>query len=147
MDAKLDLDQAEIQDLATEINAAIGDVSEVEQIITETADNLAVAQDLKSRAEDAELQAKAELAKAEKVAEDLSQAEESQNAADDAVTQTKQDIDSARSDLGQVNLNLPQFINLQSPLLVKIYASSLLPIFRFVLDEKFHPNASKFAMF
>ena len=102
MDAKLDLDQAEIQDLATEINAAIGDVSEVEQIITETADNLAFAQDLKSRAEDAELQAKAELAKAEKVAEDLSQAEESQNAADDAVTQTKQDIDSARSDLGQV---------------------------------------------
>ena len=106
MDAKLDLDQAEIQDLATEINAAIGDVSEVEQIITETADNLAVAQDLKSRAEDAELQAKAELAKAEKVAEDLSQAEESQNAADDAVTQTKQDIDSARSDLGQVCVNL-----------------------------------------
>ena len=104
MDAKLNLDQAEIQDLATEINAAIGDVSEVEQIITETADNLAVAQDLKSRAEDAELQAKAELAKAEKVAEDLSQAEESQNAADDAVTQTKQDIDSARSDLGQVNI-------------------------------------------
>ena len=102
MDAKLDLDQAEIQNLATEINAAIGDVSEVEQIITETADNLAVAQDLKSRAEDAEMQAKAEFAKAEKVAEDLSQAEESQNAADDAVTQTKQDIDSARSDLGQV---------------------------------------------
>ena len=102
MDAKLDLDQAEIQNLATEINAAIGDVSEVEQIITETADNLAVAQGLKSRAEDAEMQAKAELAKAEKVAEDLSQAEESQNAADDAVTQTKQDIDSARSDLGQV---------------------------------------------
>ena len=138
MDAKLDLDQAEIQDLATEINAAIGDVSEVEQIITETADNLAVAQDLKSRAEDAELQAKAELAKAEKVAEDLSQAEESQNAADDAVTQTKQDIDSARSDLGQVcaNLNLSQFINLQCPLLLlKIYASSsLLPILRFVLD-------------
>ena len=61
-----------------------------------------MAQDLKSRAEDAEMQAKAELAKAEKVAEDLSQAEESQNAADDAVTQTKQDIDSARSDLGQV---------------------------------------------
>ena len=113
MDAKLDLDQAEIQDLATEINAAIGDVSEVEQIITETADNLAVAQDLKSRAEDAELQAKAELAKAEKVAEDLSQAEESQNAADDAVTQTKQDIDSARSDLGQVcgNLNFKTTIN------------------------------------
>ena len=109
MDAKLNLDQAEIQDLATEINAAIGDVSEVEQIITETADNLAFAQDLKSRAEDAELQAKAELAKAEKVAEDLSQAEESQNAADDAVTQTKQDIDSARSDLGQVTIAIPQY--------------------------------------
>ena len=102
MDAKLNLDQNEIQNLATDINDAIGGVADVEQIITDTAQDIITAQDLKNSAELAQQEAEAELLKAENVSKALSQAEESQNAADLAVTQTRSDIDSARADLGQV---------------------------------------------
>lgn len=92
----------QIQELAENINNAIGGVADVDQIIADTTDDLQAAQDLKARAELVRSEAKAQLDSAENVTNALSQAEESQNAADIAVTQTRDDIDRARADLGQV---------------------------------------------
>lgn len=96
------MDTNQIQSLASNINVAIGGVADVEQIIADTADDLVTAQDLQVRAEIVRSEAQGQLDSAESVTLALSQAEESQDAADMAVTRTRADIDSARSDLGQV---------------------------------------------
>ena len=102
LDAKLNLDQNQIENLASDIENAINGVADVEQILTDTAEDITTAEDLKARAEAIQVEAKAELDRAESVVKNLSEADESQNAADIAVSQTRNDIDSARADLGQV---------------------------------------------
>ena len=102
LDAKLNLDQNQIENLASNIENAINGVADVEQILTDTAEDITTAEDLKARAEAIQVEAKAELDRAESVVKNLSEADESQNAADIAVSQTRNDIDSARADLGQV---------------------------------------------
>ena len=102
LDAKLNLDQNQIENLASDIENAINGVADVEQILTDTAEDITTAEDLKARAEAIQIEAKAELDRAESVVKNLSEADESQNAADIAVSQTRNDIDSARADLGQV---------------------------------------------
>lgn len=102
LNAELNLDESQIQDLAVQIEAAIENVADVDKILAETADDLRIAQDLKARAESVQTEAKAQLSSAESVTTNLSQAAVSQDAANDAVAQTRNDIDSARTDLGQI---------------------------------------------
>ena len=104
LSAELDLNTAQIQGLAVNINNAIVGVADVDQILADTADDLITAEDLKTRAETVQAEAKAQLESAESVTRALSQAAVSQDAADLAVTQTRSDIDSARADLGQVSI-------------------------------------------
>lgn len=103
LNEELNLDTAEIQNLAVSINNAIVGVPDVDQILADTADDLIKATDLKTRADAALNEAQQQLSSAESITEALSQAAVSQDAADIAVSQTQTDIDSARSDLGQVN--------------------------------------------
>ena len=102
--AQLNLGDGEIEDLAAKINNAVVGVPDVEQILADTADDLERARALKTRAESVRDEAIAQREVAESVTQSLSEAAVSQDAADIAVTQTRQDIDSVRSDLGQVYL-------------------------------------------
>ena len=104
LEAQLNLGDGEIQALAVQINNAIVGVPDVEQILADTADDLEIARALKTRAESVRDEAIAQREVAENVTRSLSEAAVSQDAAEIAVTQTRQDIDSARSDLGQVHL-------------------------------------------
>ena len=103
MDAELAQDQAEIEKLAVDINNAIVGVPDVDQILADTADNVLMATDLKNEAEAVQKEAKTQLDIAEKIIKELSNAAVSQDAAEEAVIQTRNDIDSARTNLGQVS--------------------------------------------
>ena len=112
LDAELAQDQAEIEKLAVDINNAIVGVPDVDQILADTADNVLMATDLKNEAEAVQKEAKTQLDIAEKIIKELSNAAVSQDAAEEAVIQTRNDIDSARTNLGQVSyfLNANPFI-------------------------------------
>ena len=110
MDAELAQDQAEIEKLAVDINNAIVGVPDVDQILADTADNVLMATDLKNEAEAVQKEAKTQLDIAEKIIRELSNAAVSQDAAEEAVIQTRNDIDSARTNLGQVSYFLKLFI-------------------------------------
>ena len=103
MDAELAQDQAEIEKLAVDINNAIVGVPDVDQILADTADNVLMATELKNEAEAVQKEAKTQLDIAEKIIRELSNAAVSQDAAEEAVIQTRNDIDSARTNLGQVS--------------------------------------------
>ena len=103
MDAELAQDQAEIEKLAVDINNAIVGVPDVDQILADTADNVQMAGNLKNEAEAVQKEAKTQLDIAEKIIRELSNAAVSQDAAEEAVIQTRDDIDSARTNLGQVS--------------------------------------------
>ncbi len=103
MNAELNKDQTEIENLAMNINNAIVGVANVDQILQDTADDLITAEDLKTRAETVQAEAREQLDKAENVTQALSQAAVSQDAADLAVAQTRADTNLARADLGQVS--------------------------------------------
>ena len=105
MDAELAQDQAEIEKLAVDINNAIVGVPDVDQILADTADNVLMATDLKNEAEAVQKEAKTQLDIAEKIIRELSNAAVSQDAAEEAVIQTRNDIDSARTNLGQVRFH------------------------------------------
>ena len=110
LDAELAQDQAEIEKLAVDINNAIVGVPDVDQILADTADNVLMATDLKNEAEAVQKEAKTQLDIAEKIIKELSNAAVSQDAAEEAVIQTRNDIDSARTNLGQVSYFLNYFI-------------------------------------
>ena len=103
LDAELAQDQAEIEKLAVDINNAIVGVPDVDQILADTADNVLMATELKNEAEAVQKEAKTQLDIAEKIIRELSNAAVSQDAAEEAVIQTRNDIDSARTNLGQVS--------------------------------------------
>ena len=110
LDAELAQDQAEIEKLAVDINNAIVGVPDVDQILADTADNVLMATELKNEAEAVQKEAKTQLDIAEKIIRELSNAAVSQDAAEEAVIQTRNDIDSARTNLGQVSYFLNYFI-------------------------------------
>ena len=110
LDAELAQDQAEIEKLAVDINNAIVGVPDVDQILADTADNVLMATELKNEAEAVQKEAKTQLDIAEKIIRELSNAAVSQDAAEEAVIQTRNDIDSARTNLGQVSYFLKLFI-------------------------------------
>ena len=102
MAAKMDLESNAIADLGDQINAAIGSVSNVEQILSETSDDLSRAQDLKFRADRSRENAENQLKHAEEVTTNLAEAVEAQNKADVSIQSAQADIDVARKDLSQV---------------------------------------------
>ena len=104
LSAELDLDATQIENLADDINNAIADVVNVDEILAATSGDLTAAMNLKHRAEIVRADAQAQLAGAEGVTKALSDAEESQDAADLAITNTRTDIDAARKDLAQVSI-------------------------------------------
>ena len=104
MSAELNLDQSEIERLAVGINNAVVGVPDVDEILANTTDNVEMAEQLKNDAEAVQTEAKTQLDIAEKIIKELSNAAVSQDAADLAVAQTRNDIDSARTNLGQVRL-------------------------------------------
>ena len=104
MSAELNLDQSEIERLAVGINNAVVGVPDVDEILANTTDNVEMAEQLKNDAEAVQTEAKTQLDIAEKIIKELGNAAVSQDAADLAVVQTRNDIDSARTNLGQVRL-------------------------------------------
>ena len=103
LSAELNLDQDAIEQMAVDINNAIVGVPDVDQILADTGDDVINAEKLKNDAEAVKTEAKTQLEIAEKIINELSKAAVSQDAAEQAVGQTRTDIDSARTNLGQVS--------------------------------------------
>ena len=101
--AELNLDKDAIEQMAVDINNAIVGVPDVDQILADTGDDVINAEKLKNDAEAVKTEAKTQLEIAEKIINELSKAAVSQDAAETAVGQTRTDIDSARTNLGQVS--------------------------------------------
>ena len=91
--------------MAVDINNAIVGVPDVDQILADTGDDVIDAEKLKDDAENVKNEAKTQLQIAEKIIEELGKADVSQDAAEVAVGQTRTDIDSARTNLGQVSFS------------------------------------------
>eukprot|EP00094_Tigriopus_californicus_P009037 TCALIF_08711-PA protein Name:"Similar to LanB1 Laminin subunit beta-1 (Drosophila melanogaster)" AED:0.08 eAED:0.08 QI:0/0.86/0.81/1/0.86/0.87/16/623/1807 len=108
--AEMDLDSSEISGLAQEINSAIDSVTNVDQILAETADDLNRAQELQRRADFTKQNAEEQLKHAEEVTNFLSQAVEAQNMADISIQSAQEDIDSARKDLSQIASGMDEAI-------------------------------------
>ena len=69
MAATMDLDSSAITGLSVEINEAIGSVTDVDKILTETSDDIAKAEQLKDDADRSKAEATAQLEHARKVSE------------------------------------------------------------------------------
>lgn len=67
MAATMDLDSSAITGLSVEINEAIGSVTDVDKILTETSDDIAKAEQLKADADRSKAEATAQLEHARKV--------------------------------------------------------------------------------
>ena len=106
VEEEMDLSTAEIEELADKINSAISGVSNVDQILDDTNDNLTKAKELKDNAEVIRDEALQQLEKANNITRDLSAAVEAQNIADQKIQTTQTDIDSARKDLATVSISI-----------------------------------------
>ena len=69
MAATMDLDSSAITGLSVEINEAIGSVTDVDKILTETSDDIATAERLKADADRSKADATAQLEHARKVSD------------------------------------------------------------------------------
>ena len=98
----MDLDSSSIQDLAEEINVAIANVVNVDEILDNTRADLATAQNLKDRADRAKERAAGQLKHAQEVTNSLSEASGAQDSADSSIRSAQVDIDSARKDIAEV---------------------------------------------
>ena len=103
LSAELLLDQDYIDQMAIDIQNAIVGVPDVDQILADTGDDVINAEQLKNDAEEVKTEAKTQLDIAEKIIKELSNAAVSQDAAETAVCRTQNDINSARTNLGQVS--------------------------------------------
>ncbi|XP_040566371.1 laminin subunit beta-1 isoform X1 [Lepeophtheirus salmonis] len=101
--AEMSLDASEIQNLAGQINEAISSVTNVDQILQETEEDLLKAQSLQVRADDTRVRAASQLEEATRVTSSLSNAVEDQNKADIAIQEASEDIIAARSDLEKIS--------------------------------------------
>merc|ERR1711983_689267 len=106
--AEMNMDAAQIQDLADQINEATASVTDVDKINQETATPLRSAEELKMRADQPKKDAEAQLARAENVTKSLGDAEEAQNAAEEAIQSALADIASARKDLGFIQSEMEE---------------------------------------
>ena len=98
----MDLDASAIQELAGEINVAISNVVNVDQILDNTRNDLLTTQDLKNRADAAKTRAEEQLKHAEEVTNSLSEAIGAQDSAEISIKSAQDDILAARNNLAQV---------------------------------------------
>merc|ERR1712204_94147 len=108
LEAEMTMDANQITDLANQINEATESVPDVDKINQETAGPLQEAEDLKARADQAKMDAAAQLARAENVTKSLGDAEEAQNAAEEAIQSALEDITTARKDLGFITSEMDE---------------------------------------
>eukprot|EP00096_Caligus_rogercresseyi_P003697 TRINITY_DN1712_c0_g1_i1.p1 TRINITY_DN1712_c0_g1~~TRINITY_DN1712_c0_g1_i1.p1 ORF type:complete len:716 (-),score=171.97 TRINITY_DN1712_c0_g1_i1:97-2244(-) len=101
--AEMSLDASEIQNLAGQINEAISSVTNVDQILRETEEDLQRAQSLQVRADDTRQRAASQLEEATRVTSSLSDAVEDQNKAEIAIQEASEDIIAARNDLEKIS--------------------------------------------
>lgn len=101
----MDLTETEILELGQEINVAISSVTNVDEILEDTTEDLRRAEDLKARADFTRLNAEQQLKHAQEVTDSLSEALEAQNKADAGIRSAQTDIDEARRDLSEVKSN------------------------------------------
>ncbi|QQP36582.1 Uncharacterized protein FKW44_021729, partial [Caligus rogercresseyi] len=99
----MSLDASEIQNLAGQINEAISSVTNVDQILRETEEDLQRAQSLQVRADDTRQRAASQLEEATRVTSSLSDAVEDQNKAEIAIQEASEDIIAARNDLEKIS--------------------------------------------
>ena len=83
-------------------------MTDVDKINQETSGPLQTAESLKARADQAKMDAAAQLARAENVTKSLGDAEEAQNAAEEAIQSALTDISSARKDLGFIESEMEE---------------------------------------
>ncbi len=102
----MDLTESEILQLGQEINLAIDSVSDVDQILDDTNDDLRRTEELKIGADEAKRNAEEQLKHAEEVTQFLSETSEAQNRADASIQNAQEDIDEARKDLSQVIMSI-----------------------------------------
>ncbi|KAK6176840.1 hypothetical protein SNE40_015066 [Patella caerulea] len=102
LDMSISLTPQQIQDLADKINKTIQGLVNIDNILNDTRDDLAKAQQLKQRADNASLDASAILNTAEDVLNALKGAKVAQEEADKAIKQADQDISDAESDLTMI---------------------------------------------
>ncbi|GAB6026920.1 laminin beta [Chamberlinius hualienensis] len=92
----------EITNLAKQINDTIASLTNIDQILAETADDLARAQALKKQADDAKKDAEDVFNTAKKVAKALEDAKDAQDKAKAAIDKANDDINNAEANLAQI---------------------------------------------
>lgn len=100
MDIKLRPD--EITDMAKQINDTIASLTDIDDILAATAEDVARAEDLKKRADAARDDAEDVFNTAKKVADALDDAKEAQKKAREAIDNANNDIEAAENDLAQI---------------------------------------------
>lgn len=102
LDRNIHLEPQQIKDLAIRIDETIASLTDIDTILEETAKDLADANHLKERADEAKQRAEDVLNTAEGVVSALDEAEEAQDKADEAIEKADDDIRAAQSDLAQI---------------------------------------------
>lgn len=99
LDLSISIEPEEITDLSQRINSTVSQLTNIENIITETKPDLERAKALKLNATIVNQSANLTLAMANKVLEALDEAQAAQDAAENAINKANTDIDAAKSDL------------------------------------------------
>ncbi|XP_059469528.1 laminin subunit beta-1 isoform X2 [Neocloeon triangulifer] len=99
---KIQLEPAQISDLAQEINNTIASLTNIDDILAETSDDLLAANNLKVDSDAAKAEAEEMLERAKKVVEDLAEAASTQGLAEAAIEKANKDISTAEKDLTQI---------------------------------------------
>jgi coxsackievirus/adenovirus receptor len=100
----LQLDPEEIKSLATKIDITVASLKDVEQIIENTRNDLSRVEELKQIANHTKQRADNVLETANKVVLALSETEEAQEKALEAIKKSKTDVELAKNDLGQIDI-------------------------------------------
>nr|CAD7395642.1 unnamed protein product [Timema poppensis] len=103
MQKNIDLKPEEITELAEAINDRIASLTNIDTILTDTSDNLALANSLKTKADMTRKDAIQILETAQNVVDALNEAKEAQDKAEDAISKAKKDIETAKLDLTSIS--------------------------------------------
>ncbi|PSN55873.1 Laminin subunit beta-1, partial [Blattella germanica] len=93
----------EITSLTSNINDTVSSLKDIDRILSETSDDMELANSLKRDADKAKLDAEGILETAQKVVSALNDAQETQHKAEGAINKAHQDISSAQKDLAQIS--------------------------------------------
>ncbi|KAG0433709.1 hypothetical protein HPB47_019655 [Ixodes persulcatus] len=98
----ISLEPEQIRELAREINQTIASLTDIDAILRETGPDLALAKELKARADLARDKANKILDTAKKVLQNLNDAEQAQDRAKQAIEKARDNIEAAEKDLDQI---------------------------------------------